>query len=221
MAYVLEILWVHWIAPWLAVADPISTMHLALHPRSVVHGEVWQLATYLLVHDPTTPWHAIFNLVFCWLFGAGFEQRWGTWRILRFYVTCGVLAGLVVLGWSALMPGDWDKFTFGASGAVFALIAAFATLRPNALLWPIPIRAKTFVWALVALTVLEFLVRSPQSAAAHLGGLGAGWLMVTGNWRPGRWIDRLRLWRLKRRRARLTVVHTEDERRGRNGRILH
>jgi len=234
VAYILEILWVHWIAPAaldsVAEAGPvfgipvaIRAMHLAIHPPDLVRGQVWQLVTYLFVHDPTGPWHAILNLVFCWLFGAEFERRWGTRRFLRFYLTCGVVAGLFVVGWSALFPGDWQKFTLGASGAVYALIAAYGVIFPNRVLWPIPIKVKTFVWILVGLTVVYFLVQSNESVAAHLGGLLAGYLVTTGNWRPRRWLDLWRLRRLKKRRGRITVIRSDGERGsdGRNGRTLH
>ena len=227
----------HWIGPAvLGDADlgrVIRSMHLALYPPDVVRGQVWQLATYVLVHDPLSPWHAILNLVFCWLFGAGLELRWGTRRFLHFYLLCGALAGGIVLGWSAFWSSavradEWTRFTFGASGAVYALVAAFATLRPNALLWPIPIRARTLVWALAGMTVLWFLVSSSpyrnfasESAAAHLGGLGVGWLLVRRGWQPGTWVDRLRLARLNRRRERLSGGPADPERRGGNGRTLH
>lgn len=232
VAYIAEILWVHWVAPVVldevAAAGPmlgipiaIRSMHLAIHPPDVMRGQVWQLVTYLLVHDPTGPFHAILNLVFCWLFGAELEQRWGTRRFLRFYVACGAVAGLFVLGWSALFPGDWERFTLGASGAVYALIAAYGVLFPRRVMWPLPIRVRTFVWILVGLTILYFLVQSNESVAAHLGGLLAGWLVTTGSWRPRRWLDYYRLWRLKRRRGRLAVVRTEPDRGRHNGRVLH
>jgi len=229
-AYLAEIVWVHWVAeavlPELADAGPaavglaVRKMQLALHPPDVVQGRVWELATYLLVHDPVGPFHVIFNLLFCWLFGSEFEMRWGSRRFLRFYVASGVLAGLFVVAWSAAVPGEWNKLTLGSSGAVYALIAAYAVMFPNRQMWPIPIRVKTFVWVLVGLTCLYFLARTEASFAAHIGGLGAGWLITTGNWRPGRLLDRIRLWQLKRKRSRMFVVHGEGgaDRNGDGGR---
>ncbi len=235
-AYLLEIIWVHWVAalvlPEVAAAGPagvtlaVRKMHLALHPPNVMRGYIWQLLTYMLVHDPIGPFHAIFNIVFCWMFGAEFELRWGSRRFLRFYLVCGAMAGVFVLLWSAIVPGDWTKLTLGSSGAVYALFAAYAVIFPNRTLWPIPIKVKTFVWVLVGLTVLYFLVRSDASFAAHMGGLASGWLITTGNWRPRRLADRIRLWQLKRRRSQIRVVKpedsdTDDDGEGKNGRILH
>ena len=209
-------------SPIAAVSIAVRRMHLALHPPDVVGGQVWQIATYLLVHDPVGPFHVILNLLFCWLFGAEFELRWGSRRFLRFYVLCGVLAGIFVVAWSAIVASDWDKVTLGASGAVYGLIAAYGVIFPNRVMWPIPIRVKTFVWLLVGLTLLYFLVRSTESFAAHMGGLIAGYLLTTGNWRPGRWLNRLRLWQLKQRKARLRVVRDASDRPPKkNGRTLH
>jgi len=235
-AYLLEVLWVHWIAalvsPEVAAAGPegwrlaVRQMHLALHPPDVMRGHIWQLVTYMLIHDPVGPFHAIFNILFCWMFGAEFESRWGTKRFLRFYILCGALAGVFVLIWGALVPGEWGKLTLGSSGAVYALFAAYAVIFPNRVLWPIPIKVKTFVWVLAGLTVLYFLVRSEASFAAHMGGLASGWLITTGNWRPRRIVDRIKLWQLKKRRSKMKVVSidrsdTDDEGKGKNGRILH
>ena len=204
-----------------SVSLAVRKMHLALHPPDVMSGYIWQLLTYMLVHDPVGPFHCIFNILFCWMFGAEFELRWGSRRFLRFYLVCGAIAGVFVLLWAAIVPGEWGKLTLGSSGAVYALFAAYAVIFPNRTLWPIPIKVKTFVWILVGLTVLYFLTRSEASFAAHMGGLIAGWLLTTGNWRPRRLLDHLRLWQLKRRRSQLRVVPKDDEDAGKNGRILH
>jgi membrane associated rhomboid family serine protease len=227
-----EVLWVHWFAaslvPEVAEAGPLGLtiavrkMHLALNPPEVMAGALWQLVTYMLVHDPISPFHAILNILFTWMFGAEFEMRWGTKRFVRFYILCGALAGVFVVAWSAVIPGEWDRVTLGASGAVYALIAAYAVIFPHRKMWPIPIKVKTFVWVLVGLTVLYFLVRSDASFGAHMGGLIAGYLVTSGDWRPRRWADRIRLWQHKRRRASIRVVQGgDDEPPKTNGRTLH
>ena len=50
-----------------------------LSPQAVLeHGRIWQLATYLFLHDPNGFMHLLFNMLALWMFGVELERRWGT-----------------------------------------------------------------------------------------------------------------------------------------------
>src|SRR6185369_4175377 len=96
---------------------------LALSAEAAVRNfMVWQVFTYMFVHFGL--WHLLFNMLALWMFGMAIEQAWGTRRFLKFYLLCGIAAGVCVLVANVLV-GDWRTPTLGASGAVFGLLVAF------------------------------------------------------------------------------------------------
>src|SRR5437867_2980315 len=68
-----------------------------LIPGEVARGKIWQLVTYLFLHDLGGPSHILFNMLGLWMFGAPIEQTWGTRRFVQYYFLCGVGAGLCVV----------------------------------------------------------------------------------------------------------------------------
>src|SRR5437868_6123551 len=56
---------------------------------------IWQVFTYMFVHFGVM--HLLFNMLALWMFGTPIEQSWGTRRFLKFYLLCGVVAGVCVL----------------------------------------------------------------------------------------------------------------------------
>lgn len=212
VAYLLEIVWVHWVAPPLlgldgggpaGVMGPLLALHLGLVPRDLVHGHLWQAVSYLLLHDPVHPSHLLFNLLMLWIFGAELEAGWGTRRFLRIFLLCGLGGALGVLLLALVFSSEWGTLVYGASGAVYGVMAAYGTIFKERVLWPIPIRAKHLVLIIVGLTVLSFLVRSDESFGAHLGGLVTG-VLLTRQRRP-----RKPRRTGRKRDARLFVVHSD------------
>jgi membrane associated rhomboid family serine protease len=79
------------------------------------------------------------------------------------------------------MPGQM----LGASGAIFGILIAFATLFPNTemmlLFFPFPIKAKYFVTMYLAYEVWKLYERNPNDHVAHLahlGGAAIGFIIV-------------------------------------------
>ncbi len=176
--------------------------YLALTPARVVdHLEVWQLFTYMWLHSPLDPWHILLNLLFLWMFGGTLETSWGSKAFFRFYMYCGVGAGLVVLLSGLLFSPQTP--VLGASGAIYGLVVAWAIAFPNRIIYlfgVFPMKGKHFVLIPIGFAVLDFLTRAQGvSHAAHLGGMAIGALLVTGYWRPAKVNRRLRYWRLRRK----------------------
>lgn len=185
--------WMSW--PWIGEA-------LALTPARVASDLwVWQLGTYMWLHSPTSFTHILFNGMFLWMFGGSLEQRWGGRAFLKFYLLCGLGAGLVVLiaGW-LFYP---DTPVLGASGAIYGLVAAWAITEPERIVYlfgVFPIKGKHFALIPIVFALADFLVQGEgTSHAAHLGGLATGALLVTGWWKPDRAWRQIRLWGLRRK----------------------
>lgn len=139
----------------------------------------WQLITYQFMHGGFG--HIFFNMFALWMFGMEIESMWGPRKFLLFYLGAGVVAGLCHLFISPLL-GAVPAPTIGASGAVYAVLIAFALFFPERyifLYFLIPIKAKYLIGFLI---VFEFLaINSAHSNIAHLAHLGgalAGFLFI-------------------------------------------
>jgi membrane associated rhomboid family serine protease len=136
---------------------------------TLVHGGFVHLALNMVM------------LVYC----GGLAERALGWRLLALLYVVGAYAGAA--GEWAQMPHS-NVPMIGASGAISALIAAYALLyaeRPVAAIGPIPSRVVRIIWLALAwigiqlLTGLAGLNGGPTIAiGAHIGGFIAG-LMLT------------------------------------------
>jgi membrane associated rhomboid family serine protease len=158
-------------------------VYLALIPKFVVHGRVWQLVTYSFLHFQLL--HLVFNALALWMFGAQLESDWGSKRFLEFYFFCTIAAALTTVAVSyAHVPGLSPlTTTIGASGGIYGLLVAFGVLYGDSeiMMFPLPfrIKAKYFVWGIVFLTLAGAIQESGGVANfAHLGGLLFGYLYL-------------------------------------------
>jgi membrane associated rhomboid family serine protease len=136
--------------------------------------------------------HIIFNMLFLWVFGNNVEDAMGRVKFLLFYLAGGAAA---VYAQSLIDPSSTVP-TIGASGAVAAVLGAYALLHPRA-------RVHTLIFIVFIITVvqipaalllgiwfvLQFLpalgqVTAPDVAGdsvaymAHVGGFVFGLLLV-------------------------------------------
>src|SRR6185312_8684295 len=101
-----------------AFDTPVNSLikaHLLLGP-GLFHGEVWQLATALVIQTRFTGW--LFTVIGLWWVGAFIERARGTRYFVRLMLIAGILANVA----AALM--SW--FFSGGGGAVRSDGAGFA-----------------------------------------------------------------------------------------------
>lgn len=172
----------------LTLIFPVLTIVLGLVPQAVMQrGWIWQPVTYMFVHGSLT--HILFNMLGLWMFGVELERLWGTRFFLRYFAITGLGAAATTLGWS-LLPLEMSSqiyyaVTFGASGALYGLLGAFALYYPDRpilmfLLFPIP--AKYFVLIIGAIAFMASAGSGGGGVAhtAHLGGLVVGYVYLRG-----------------------------------------
>lgn len=158
-----------------------------LVPAQVVQTfAIWQLVTYMFLHAGVG--HILWNMLSLWMFGAELERLWGTARFLRFYLLCGVFAGVTVVTFAYLFNSIYSR-TVGSSGAVLAVLMAYAVMFPDQTIlfgFLIPMKSKYFVMIIGAVVLLQAYSatvggqKSGVAVLAHLGGLVAGYLMLRG-----------------------------------------
>jgi membrane associated rhomboid family serine protease len=188
----------------------------ALVPDQVVHGfAVWQLVTYMFLH--TGIGHILWNMLALWMFGAELERMWGTVRFLRFYFLCGVFAGLTVVVFSYIFGGV-ETITVGSSGAVLAILMAYALMFPDRTIlfgFLIPMKSKYFVMIIGGIVFLQSYSatvggeKTSVAVLAHLGGLIAGYLYLRGGGLQTRLrrpvVAGYKEWKLRRARKKFEV----------------
>lgn len=215
------------------LVGPVLTRLFAVTPAMVWQGGyLWQPFTYMWLHSPGSLLHILFNMFALWMFGSPVAAFWGEKRFLRYYLLCGLGAGIIIAAWPGLLLlmgfAEQSYFipTLGASGAVFGVLLAYALIWPDRTIMllfpPIPIKA---IWFIPIILAIELLAgRGNVSSVGHLGGVFAGYLLLRrmGVAPRGLGLKQLRYkWRRWRMRRNLRAVRDEDRRRDDERRFFH
>jgi len=151
---------------------------LALSGEGLRSWMVWQVGTYMFLHDPWSLFHILINALFLWMFGREVEYEIGPRRFLKLYLVGGAVGGLLWVAFNFNRPYP----VLGASGATWAVCFAYATLwpdRPLRFFFLITMKCKH--WAILALVIelyYSLMITSFVANLAHLGGMGFGYLFI-------------------------------------------
>ncbi|MEA3287243.1 MAG: rhomboid family intramembrane serine protease [Candidatus Marinimicrobia bacterium] len=160
-----------------------------LNPHNVIFGlRVWQPFTYMFLHAGI--WHVGINMLMLWMFGSELEKLWGRKEFIRFYVVTGAGAGVFslvpyFLGVLTGYQGDIPSI-IGASGAVYAILLAYAVTYPErkVLVYMImPVKVKYLMLFMGFMTFASIGNGDGISHITHLGGLVVGWIYLRRNGR--------------------------------------
>ncbi len=125
-------------------------------------------------------WHLFLNLVALLSFGPQIERAIGTWRMAVLFIVGGLAAAFaeIYLTDEILVP------MVGASGAIFAVIAAYVMLWPTGWLFLFFIAMPGWAWVIVVILLHVALgwLWPVEGIAwwAHMGGLVAGAVLILG-----------------------------------------
>ncbi|MFW5812070.1 MAG: rhomboid family intramembrane serine protease [Alkalispirochaetaceae bacterium] len=164
---------------FLQTALPGIVNYVAMNPALVIGRNFWwQPVTYMFAHSGVR--HILFNMLGLFFFGTQVEDRVGSNEFLLYYMVTGVLAGLFSL-LVYYLTGAYYVFLLGASGAVYAVLLAFATYFPYArifLFGILPIPAPVLVLGFAALSLFSQLGGGGGNVAhlTHLAGFAFGLL---------------------------------------------
>ncbi len=150
-------------------------IYLVLIPGAVLEaGWVWQPFTYMFVHAGAS--HLFFNMLGLFFFGTAVERALGSREFTLFYLLTGTLAGLFSLAAFALGGAMYTPLV-GASGAVYAVLLAFAVINPRAIIhiWGIlPVPAPILVAGYTVIELWSEIFGRGGNVAhlTHLAGFG-------------------------------------------------
>jgi membrane associated rhomboid family serine protease len=154
------------------------------------HPRLLSLVTSMFLHGGWS--HIIGNMLFLWAFGKSLEDAMGHTKFLGFYLSCGVIAGIVQVAANYYSRAPM----VGASGAIAGVMGAYLLSYPRA-----NIRTLVFIFVFVTtvdipaafILVYWFLAQlfsgygsiahaqvndSGVAWFAHIGGFVAGMILV-------------------------------------------
>jgi membrane associated rhomboid family serine protease len=181
---VLNAVLVHYALIPVRYTDPALAYSVGLDPTNL-----WPLITDAFLHGGWL--HIIFNMWFLWIFGPAMEARFGRFWFLTLYLGGAIAASAV----HVVTHPDSVEPVLGASGAVAAVIAAYAVIYPTErvitivpilfipLFFPLPAILFALVWfGLQVLQGVAEIGRSDMAASvawwAHIGGFAFGALFA-------------------------------------------
>ncbi len=139
----------------------------------------WQFLTYMFVHDYSSIRHILFNMLGLLVFGLQLEKAIGSKEFVLFYLFCGIASG--ALSYAVYFyTGQANVRLMGASGAVYAVLFAYAVFFPRSVIFiwgiiPVPAPVLVLIYA-----AIEFFSQfNPASGVAHmthLFGFLAAWI---------------------------------------------
>jgi membrane associated rhomboid family serine protease len=154
----------------------------------------FQIITYMFTHADMS--HILFNMLSLFFLGPVVEMTLGAKKFLGLYFISGLvaLAAHFLVWYFPYLTGQIDYAPFfsvlGASGSVFGVTIAFATLFPDRQLQllfpPIPIKAWLMAVILIAIGLYQGITGTGGNVAhfAHLGGALAGFILAK-HWKSG------------------------------------
>ncbi len=176
----LEATIIHYAVIPVAYTDPRYALSLGLDPSNFL-----PMLTDMFMHGGWM--HLLFNMWFLWIFGPAMEKRFGSLGFIALYVAGGLTANVVHIATHI----DSTEPVIGASGAVAAVIAAYAVTYPWSrvlsfvplgfipLIFPLPAFLFAFAWFGMQLLQGSIELTSSTMAAsvawwAHIGGFVFG-----------------------------------------------
>jgi membrane associated rhomboid family serine protease len=156
--------------------------HLILEPLAVIHGEIWQLATYSLI-DPSIL-SIVFSMLTLWFTGSLLEGSYGSRWLTELYWT-SVIGGAIlasIISFTHIFGVRPDVIALSAWTGVFGLLVAIGMLFGDQefYLWfVIRVKAKYLVSIYILIAVAVLLKQANSfGALLQLCGAFAGFLFV-------------------------------------------
>ena len=183
-------------------------------------GFLWEPFSYMWLHASLG--HIAMNMFMLWMFGSQLALAWGPKRFLRFYLICGIGAGVIIASYPYLVtavhpePELLGSRTLGASGAIYGVLLAYSLTWPDRTIMlifpPVAFRA---IWLIPGLFLLSMMFSRGQNIShiGHLGGVIVGWLYLRRTGSAGALFSFSQLrsrWKRHQMRRKLRALHYEE-----------
>lgn len=146
-------------------------LYLGLNPTLFTEYKFyWTPLTYMFAHGGVS--HLFFNMFAMFIFGHSIEERMGSAGFTAYYLITGALAGIFSLIFYKMF--NMNVLLIGASGAIYAVLFAYAVFYPNRkiYIWGIlPISPPVLILIYTALDLYSQIFKATNVAhITHLSG---------------------------------------------------
>ena len=145
----------------------------------------WTIITYAFAHSHTDVFHILFNMLSLYWFGRLIIEYLGSDKLIALYILGALAAGVTYLLLFNTVPFFIERSAFdgmvGASGAVFAVMVAAATLLPNYTFFLFffgPVRIKYIALFFIVGSFIGSVGSNAGGNVAHLGGALMGFVYI-------------------------------------------
>ncbi len=187
LCYILELLFMRFSA---GILDTFAFIPQKIHAQYYL----WTFITYAFLHNPSEPFHLLFNLLMLWWLGSAMFQRWGQKRFLLFFFGSAfagaLLTYLVSFSLSVFFPAigiiSSNTPVIGASAITTALLVAFGLTYPEQIIYFFffPLKCKHLVLLMIGYEILTALAFNAVASTAHFGGIIFAAIMIYEWYRP-------------------------------------
>lgn len=153
----------------------------SMNPILVLNNHCyWQFITYMFMHYDFS--HIACNMLGLLCFGLQLERAIGSREFLLFYILCGTISGILSFG-VYYITGQYNVFLLGASGAIYAVLFAYAVFFPRSviMIWgliPIPAPVLVLLYTLIEIGSQFLGTKANVAHFTHLFGFLAALLYV-------------------------------------------
>lgn len=149
----------------------------------IAEGEWWRIITSMFLHGGFM--HVLFNMFSLFLFGPELENIAGKIRFLTVYFASGIFGAA-----ATFVTQDALYASVGASGAIFGIIGAFGALVfYTHKSFP---QLRQIILPIIVISVIMTFLQPNINAAAHLGGLVAGFVLGLVYFNPKNMLRRMK-----------------------------
>jgi membrane associated rhomboid family serine protease len=147
----------------------------------VVLFRPWTIVTTFFSHEDF--FHLFWNMLFLYYFGRIISDFINERRLLSLYILGGLVSSTMVLLMYNTIPylAERHAYLLGASGAVYAISVAAATIAPNYefnLIFLGPVKIKWIVLVYLFLSLIGTVGSNAGGNIAHLGGALLGYVYI-------------------------------------------
>ncbi|MBX2896571.1 MAG: rhomboid family intramembrane serine protease [Cyclobacteriaceae bacterium] len=145
----------------------------------------WTIITYSFVHDLSSIWHILFNMLVFYWFGKLFIEYLGSDKLIALYILGALTGAFFYLLVYNTIPFYQNRIPelgmVGASAAVYAVLVAAATLLPDYTFFLLllgPVRIKYIALFYIVISFLGSVGLNAGGNIAHLGGAFMGYIYI-------------------------------------------
>jgi len=141
---------------------------------SMVMEKPWTVVTVFFSHEILI--HVLLNMMLVLVFGTQLFRETNAKVIYFIYILCGLIGSWAIFGYASFVEYTGGPIA-GASAASFGIVAAYAAIRPDAII----LKSKSKHWLLALFIVNAVLtIQNPSVSVggpAHAAGIAAGFIM--------------------------------------------